>query len=475
MAKKKGKIIQMPLSPENYIRTKARSLTLGDCYITKDWDKLGMANILVVRNHTNGNKTVGLFLVDTFCLGLKDTYYVFNIPDSELREILDQFRNEGGNEAEMIKADYTLVHNIIYGAIDFAAEYGFTPFKDFNLTRYILEEDDENVELMEIGFGQDGKPAIFVGKERHPANIIAQLDKTAGKGNYGIVYEDDDDEFDSDDEDDDEDFENGEYEEEDDDDMKGKPIQEWTPEDFNDIMTGKKKTDITKTLQIFITLYLDSLKKKEKKAIYNKSDELLSWNVVDDEEFEKKLFSSEEEENVCEEIHKKYSYSASEALPLVEKYMIKYPQSFQIRNYKGMCMEELGFRNEIREFSIDTYLKFPNEVIAFCNYITALRATGRENEANILISQKGGLPAIFPSKKEFSIFEYLSFIKHLTIYYVEQNNIQMAIACAISLFDFEFADEQKQIAEQIYFMVTEKLMKYMQEKYNFNQDEFNNN
>ena len=51
----------------------------------------------------------------------------------------------------------------------------------------------------------------------------------------------------------------------------------------------------------------------------------------------------------------------------------------------------------------------------------------------------------------------------------------MAIACATSLFDFEFADEQEQIAEQIYFMVTEKLMKYIQEKYNFNPSDINSN
>ena len=402
MANKKGKIVQMPLSPENYIRTKARSLPLGNCYITKDWNKLGMANILVVRNHTNGNKTVGLFLVDTFCLGLKDTYYMFNIPDSELREILDKFRTEGGNEAQLIKADYTLVHNIIYGAIDFAAEYGFKPFKDFNLTRYILEEDDENVELIGIEFGQEGKPAIFVGKEKHPANIIAQLDKTAGEGNYGIVYEDEEDEFDSDDEDEDFD-EDDEDSAEEEDDINAKPLEEWTPKDYEDVLTGKKEADIIKTFQLTVALYMNTLKKKEERIIMKKCDEFLSWNVVDDEEFAKNLFSSEEEENICEEIHKKYIHSAMDALPLIEKYMIKYPQSFQIRNYKGLCMETLGMGNEIFEFSIDTYLKFPNEVIAFCNYITALRARGRENEADILISQTGGLPAIFPSKKEFSL------------------------------------------------------------------------
>lgn len=475
MAKKKGKVIQMPLSPENYIRTRVRNLPIGDCFINKDWDKGGMANIFIVRNHTNGNKTVGLFLADTYCLGVKDTFYLFNIPDSDFSEILDKNNDEG---QEMIKADYPLLHNIIYGSIEFAEEYGFKPHKDFSLTKYILEEDDENVELMEIEFGMDGKPAIFIGKEKHPVNLIAQLDKTAGKGNYSIFYEEEDGDFytnnndEADEEFDDEDDDEN-YDENDEDDMKDKPFDEWTPEDFEDIMSGKKKTNIVKTLQLILTVYLASLKKKEKKSIFNTVDEYLSWNVIDDDEFIKNVFSSEEEKNICTKLHEKYIDSASDALPFVEQAMVEYPQSFQIANYKGLCLEDMCMREEIFEFAEETYMKFPDEVVAFCNYITALKETGRANEAEILISKKGGLPAIFPSRKEFSVFEYLSFIKHLTYFYVEQNNINMAIVCAISLFDFEFDKEQKRIAERIYFIVTEKLMNYIQKKHNINPDDFN--
>ena len=36
MAKKNNKIIQLPLSPENYIKTRVRNLPLGKCYINKD-------------------------------------------------------------------------------------------------------------------------------------------------------------------------------------------------------------------------------------------------------------------------------------------------------------------------------------------------------------------------------------------------------------------------------------------------------
>ncbi len=90
MAKKrkgKGKAAQL-LSPENYIRKKARTLPIRECLINSSWEDSQMANIYVVRNHVNGNVTVGLFLVDLLCLGIKDTFFLFNTPPSIFLEEL---------------------------------------------------------------------------------------------------------------------------------------------------------------------------------------------------------------------------------------------------------------------------------------------------------------------------------------------------------------------------------------------------
>lgn len=39
MAKKKpARVIQMPTSPETQIRSRARNLKIGECYINEDWD-----------------------------------------------------------------------------------------------------------------------------------------------------------------------------------------------------------------------------------------------------------------------------------------------------------------------------------------------------------------------------------------------------------------------------------------------------
>ncbi len=186
--KKKGKVIQM-LSPENYIRQKARALPIYECVVNKDWEESGLADIIVARKHTNGNLTVGLFLADLKCLGIKNAHYRFNISQTEYCDLLFN----AGETGEMIPIPYPLAHNIVFAGIEFADDYGFVPHQSFSVAQYILEEDTDDIELIEIGCGgEDGKPLYVRGphEDNVRANqIIAQLEKNAGPGNYNFINE----------------------------------------------------------------------------------------------------------------------------------------------------------------------------------------------------------------------------------------------------------------------------------------------
>jgi hypothetical protein len=189
---KKGKIIQM-LSPENYIRKKARTLVIHECWINSNWEETQKVNIIIARKHTNGNFTVGFFLVDLLCLGVKDAYFKFNIFESEYKEILEL----ANNGVDTKKTDYTLVHNIIFAGLEFADDYGFKPNKDYTSTmQYFLEDDtNDDIELMEIECGHNNEPLYVQGpyeNETEVNRIIAQLEKTAGKGNYKFIRENSD-------------------------------------------------------------------------------------------------------------------------------------------------------------------------------------------------------------------------------------------------------------------------------------------
>ena len=211
MSKKKATTQTPFLSPENYIRKNAKNLPLGECFITKDWKERKLCNIIITRKHVTGNVTSCMYLVDLACLGVKDTMFQFNVPFGEVQKIMEKHDDEG---ARFIKVSYELVHNIIFAAIEFAEEYGFKPYKDFtSITSHFLENDTDEIPLIEIACGgQDGNPLYvnsgFDSPER-VKGILAQLEKTAGEGNYHFlmnvdneenIYNDDDDDDDDEDE-----------------------------------------------------------------------------------------------------------------------------------------------------------------------------------------------------------------------------------------------------------------------------------
>ena len=195
------------LSPENYIRKKARNLPVKDCYINKDWKDARICNIIIVRQHTNGNVTFCMYMVDLDCLGVKDSLYQFNIPYAQFEDFLKEGKRE--YDLSLIKTPYKLVHNIIHAGIEYAEEYGFKPCKEFTaVTGYFLDEDTDDIPLIQIECGgEDGKP-LYINNGYESATrekqILAQLEQTAGAGNYHFMLsKDGEEQFDEDEIDDD--------------------------------------------------------------------------------------------------------------------------------------------------------------------------------------------------------------------------------------------------------------------------------
>jgi hypothetical protein len=182
------------LNPKQYIQTKARSLPIYKCFVNKDWEEAREANVVIMRKHSNGNITASMYLVDLLCLGIKDTMYFFNEPESALKE---QF---GKTFSTMFtEVDYNIAHNIVYAGHDFAMEFDIKPHADFNTTKFILEEDNDNIELVEIEVGEDGKPHLIVNQPGQYSDALAKLKKHAGEGNYNFtiaVDGEDDEEYD---------------------------------------------------------------------------------------------------------------------------------------------------------------------------------------------------------------------------------------------------------------------------------------
>jgi hypothetical protein len=210
--KKKAAQPQQAMSPHKYITSgRPRLLPIHECWIAPNWKEVGMTTIVVSRKHSTGNVTFGIYMVDVFCLGLKNTSVIFSKPEYEYDDIVETiYQAHDGKEL----IDYTLAHNIIYGSIAYAEDLGFQPKKDWSMSQFILEEDTEDIELIEVEFGQDGKPHYFGGPFDNVGKIISKLEASVGEGNFfytlyaggdtdfGDLFEDndfDEDDFDEDD------------------------------------------------------------------------------------------------------------------------------------------------------------------------------------------------------------------------------------------------------------------------------------
>lgn len=176
MAKKKKNKSQKltSMSPVRFMREKSRTLPIGECYITPNWKENGISQIIVTRIRPSGNLAVGIFLVDTFCIGVKDATYYTNMSESEFSDMIQRYESGPGLE----KILYDEAHNIIYGAIGYAEDAGIKPAKDFKIAQYILEEDTENIPLIEYEYGKNGKHFLVINKDRREMPYLHKLKMT---------------------------------------------------------------------------------------------------------------------------------------------------------------------------------------------------------------------------------------------------------------------------------------------------------
>ncbi len=175
-----------PSSPKAILRH-ARSYPLYECLISDNWNKKetnGLIEVLVARQQPDGDICFGVYLIDTFCLGLKNTFANAGFSRSRY---MNEVRNRIFRAGKPVECSIELAHQMIYQSIEYAEQFGFEPEKDFTLSQYLLAPRGELEEPYKLTFGKDGKPFFIAGPHDNVARIMRQLDKTAGPGNYDYL------------------------------------------------------------------------------------------------------------------------------------------------------------------------------------------------------------------------------------------------------------------------------------------------
>jgi hypothetical protein len=189
---------------EKAVIRRACSYPLYECHINDGWQEQGMASILISRRQSESLVILGSYIVDIYCLGVKDTYCRANLPMAKYHETRERYINN----IHVKKCSPELAHQVIYGGIDFAAGLDLQPHKDFLLSRHVLEPREAIPPNPDIEFGKNGKPFYVAGPHDNFSRIMNHLENTLGRdGFHFIVPLEDPDEYD--------DFDMNSYEDED--------------------------------------------------------------------------------------------------------------------------------------------------------------------------------------------------------------------------------------------------------------------
>jgi hypothetical protein len=171
----------------------------------------GMGTVVVSRTAPNGDIVMGVFLLDTFCLGVKSAFARVLLPH-EYDEMIAQMRQ--GEMLQVVEPSYA--RKLVEESIVYAATLGFKPDPDYHTAKEIFGDIDASECTDQFTFGKDGKPFYMSGPLDSPLKrrqIVTTLEKNVGVGNFDYMVHTDNmglDFADFDDYDDDDDEENDE-------------------------------------------------------------------------------------------------------------------------------------------------------------------------------------------------------------------------------------------------------------------------
>jgi hypothetical protein len=135
--------------------------------------------IVVVARERGSSARVCNFLVDTWCLGVKDALG----PKAVDRRKLPSFRAEvfRGYPGAPVAVPLVLAQQIVLGAVGYARGLGFEPHADFANAAGQLGEWDG---VCDLEFGRDGMPMYIQGPHDNTSRILRTLRKNVGDGNF---------------------------------------------------------------------------------------------------------------------------------------------------------------------------------------------------------------------------------------------------------------------------------------------------
>ena len=146
----------------------------------------GMGSLVVSRILPNGLVVAVIYLVDLYCLGIKDV-----IIELYTKSAFEQDIHKGMFRSQPVESlTPAEAKKLVAGVVEYAKHYGLLPAADYVKSLAIFNGVDESPVEREFTFGLKGKPCYINGPHDSVAfqnRIRNTLEHSAGPGGYDFI------------------------------------------------------------------------------------------------------------------------------------------------------------------------------------------------------------------------------------------------------------------------------------------------
>ena len=160
------------------------------------WEN-GIGQLVIARQMPDGGIAFAVFLVDTYCMGVKNAFCNI-LSRYQYREFVDQV--ERGGLLEPVSPESFA--KLVIESVAYAQAIGLRPHPDYEAAHLLLAGIEPSLSTEQYEFGKDGKPFYIQGPHDSPAmiaNLTARMATVGGHfvrviGGIPGDFEDDEDE-----------------------------------------------------------------------------------------------------------------------------------------------------------------------------------------------------------------------------------------------------------------------------------------
>jgi len=174
------------LQPQKYVE-----YPVLECLMGESIDEVGMGSVLIARETPYAEVAVSAFVVDVWCLGVKEAFFtVMRKADylSKLKPMLTKTHEEHGIRV----VEPACARKLLQGAVAYGEELGFEPAEDYWRAEKLFGDAHASQCGTPFAYGREGRPCYVQGPNddiKVVRYVLERLNENVGEGNFDYLVE----------------------------------------------------------------------------------------------------------------------------------------------------------------------------------------------------------------------------------------------------------------------------------------------